>query len=265
VPGATCRKVPKQVGTAIAPSALTAVACRIMRRVWLSWSSGKDSTAALASLRTLLDVEVVRLLVSFNADADRVSMHAVRRDLVKAQADRLGLPIHAVELPSPCPNEVYEDRMGAALVAAARDHATDIAFGDLFLEDVRAYRENAMAGTGLRTMFPLWHRSTPELAREMVDSGIRAVVTCVDTRQLDPGFVGRQFDHAFLDELPPQVDACGEQGEFHTFVYDGPGFTQPIDVDVGDLIERDGFIFADVVERHAALRRDEQTSPIRGR
>ena len=227
----------------------TAVVCRTMRRVWLSWSSGKDSAMALAALQALSDVEVVRLLVSFNAEADRVSIHAVRRDLVHAQAERLGLPIRTVELPNPCPNEVYETRMSSALVEAAEGGVTDIAFGDLFLEDVRAYRENMMAGTKLGTIFPLWHRPTAELAREVVDSGIRAIVTCVDTRQLDPRFAGREFDHVFLDELPTHVDRCGERGEFHTFVYDCPGFTRSIDVKVGAIVERDGFVFADVRRR----------------
>jgi uncharacterized protein (TIGR00290 family) len=231
------------------------VVSRAVRRVWLSWSSGKDSTAALTRLRRDPELEVAALLVSFNADADRVSMHAVRRELVHAQADRLGLPIHAVDLPSPCPNETYESKMAAALAAAAANDVTDIAFGDLFLEDVRAYRERTMVGTGLGTMFPLWHSPTPELAREMVDSGIRAVVTCVDTRQLDGGFAGRQFDHVFLDELPEDIDPCGERGEFHTFVYDGPGFTEPIDVAVGDVVERDGFVFADVLENGTASHR----------
>lgn len=228
---------------------------RAVRRVWLSWSSGKDSTAALVRLRRHPELEVTGLLVSFNADADRVSMHAVRRELVQAQAARLSLPMHPVDLPSPCPNETYESKMAAALEAAAASGVTDIAFGDLFLEDVRAYRERTMVGTGLGTMFPLWHSPTPELAREMVDSGIRAVVTCVDTRQLDGSFAGRQFDHVFLDELPEGVDPCGERGEFHTFVYDGPGFTEPIDVAVGQVLERDGFVFADVLEREAASHR----------
>jgi uncharacterized protein (TIGR00290 family) len=219
-----------------------------VHRVWLSWSSGKDSAAALATLRARPDVEVTRLLVSFNSDAGRVAMHAVRRDLVELQAKRLGLSVHALELPDPCVNERYEELMRAGIAAARRDGATEIAFGDLFLEDVRSYRETMMAGTGVGTMFPLWGRPTPELARRMVDGGIRAVVTCVDSRQLDPGFAGRWFDHAFLDELPPHVDPCGERGEFHTFVFDGPGFARPIDVRVGEIVERDRFVFADVEE-----------------
>lgn len=221
---------------------------RAVRRAWMSWSSGKDSTAALAALRRSPDVDVVSLLVSFNADADRVSMHAVRRELVQAQAGRLGLSMHTVELPSPCPNEVYEANMAAALAAALAEGVTHIGFGDLFLEDVRAYREQAMAGTGVGTLFPLWQRDTAELAREMVDQQIRAVVTCVDTSQLDGRFAGRQYDHRFLDELPDGVDPCGERGEFHTFVYDCPDFSAPIEVALGALVERDGFVFADIEE-----------------
>lgn len=219
-----------------------------VRRVWLSWSSGKDSATALSALREHSDVEVVRLLVSFNADAGRVAMHAVRRDLVERQAERLGLPIYSVDLPDPCSNERYEAAMVEAIAAASDDGATDVAFGDLFLEDVRTYREAMMARTGLGTMFPLWHRPTPELARAMVDGGVQAVVTCVDSRQVDRSFAGRKFDHAFLDDLPSGVDPCGERGEFHTFVYDGPGFTRPIDVRVGATVERGGFVFVDVEE-----------------
>lgn len=232
-----------------------------MRRVWLSWSSGKDSAAALDALRAAPDVEVLRLLVTFNADADRVAMHAVRRELLLAQAAQLRLPVHAVDLPSPCPNEAYEARMAAALRAAKEDGATDVAFGDLFLDDVRAYREAAMAGTGLGALFPLWHRPTGELAREAVDRGIRAIVTCVDTRQLDRRFAGREFDHAFLDELPAHVDPCGERGEYHTFVYDGPGFARPLDVHTAGTVERDGFVFTDVVGGDVARPAPSERAP----
>ena len=214
-------------------------------RAWMSWSSGKDSALALATAR-LAGADVVRLLVTFNEAADRVAMHAVRRELVAAQAERLGIPVLAVDLPSPCSNSEYEERMADALAAARQDGVDEVVFGDLFLEDVRAYRETAMAGTGIMPRFPLWGRPTNDLAREMVDVGIRAVVTCVDPRQLDASFVGRSFDRDFLDALPPGVDPCGERGEFHTFVWDAPGFSAPIDVEVGEIVERDGFVFADV-------------------
>ena len=212
----------------------------------MSWSSGKDSALALATARAS-GAEVVRLLVTFNEVADRVAMHAVRRDLVAAQADRLGIPVFAVDLPSPCSNADYESRMADALAAAHDDGVDEVVFGDLFLSDVRAYREAAMAGTGLLPRFPLWGRPTHDLAREMVDVGVHAVVTCVDPRQLDASFVGRSFDGDFLDALPSSVDPCGEHGEFHTFVWDAPGFSAPIDVEVGEVVERDGFVFADVL------------------
>ena len=213
----------------------------------MSWSSGKDSALALATTRRSGN-EVVRLLVTFNEVADRVAMHAVRRELVLAQAERLGVPIHAVDLPSPCSNAEYEARMADALVAAREDGVDEMVFGDLFLEDVRLYRETAMAGTGIVPRFPLWGRPTSDLAREMVDVGIRALVTCVDPRQLDASFAGRAFDSDFLSELPPSVDPCGERGEFHTFVWDAPGFSAPIDVTLGEVVERDGFVFADVLK-----------------
>jgi uncharacterized protein (TIGR00290 family) len=217
-----------------------------MARAWMSWSSGKDSALALETVRQS-GTDVVRLLVTFNREADRVAMHAVRRQLVAAQADRLNIPVFSVELPSPCTNAEYEVRMADALRQAHHDRVDEIVFGDLFLQDVRAYRELAMAGTGISPMFPLWGRPTDELAHGMIDGGIRAVVTCVDPRQLDASFAGRWFDRDFLRDLPPQVDACGEHGEFHTFVCDGPGFSTPIDVTLGEVVERDGFVFADIL------------------
>jgi uncharacterized protein (TIGR00290 family) len=218
----------------------------LRRRAWLSWSSGKDSAFALHTARRDETVEFVGLLTTVNRDAGRVAMHAVRRELVEAQADQLGLPLHVVEIPSPCPNEVYEERMAAALVAAAADGVDCVMFGDLHLADVRAYREQALAGTGVAPAFPLWGRPTAELAREMIDAGVRAVLTCVDPAQLPAEFVGRPYDHDLLADLPDGVDLCGEHGEFHTFVWDGPGFRSPIGVEVGEVVERDGFVFCDV-------------------
>ena len=215
-------------------------------KAWMSWSSGKDSAFALHTVDQDPDVEVVALLVTLNADADRVAMHAVRRELVEAQADRLGLPLHVVEIPSPCPNEVYEAQMAAAMAAAAAEEVRHVVFGDLFLADVRAYRERALAGSGIEPLFPLWGRPTRRLAHDMVRSGVGAVLTCVDPQQLSPDFVGRRFDASLLADLPTGVDPCGERGEFHTFVWDAPHFRAPIDIAVGEVVERDGFVFCDV-------------------
>ncbi len=218
-------------------------------RAWLSWSSGKDSAFALHTVHRDETVEAVGLLTTLNHDADRVAMHAVRRELVEAQAERLGLPLHPVEIPSPCPNAVYEERMAGALAAAVADGVDRVVFGDLFLADVRAYRERALADSGIAPSFPLWGRSTDELALEMIHAGVRAVLTCVDPAQLPAEFVGRAFDRDLLADLPDGVDPCGERGEFHTFVWDGPGFASPIGIAIGEVVERDGFVFCDVLPR----------------
>ena len=218
-------------------------------KAWVSWSSGKDSTFALHAARQDDALEVVGLLVTFNGDADRVAMHAVRRVLVEAQARRLGLPLHMVELPSPCPNEVYEERMAAAMAIALAQGVDHMVFGDLFLADVRAYREQMLAAAGMTPLFPLWGQPTDELAQQMLAAGVRAVITCVDPRQLPGEFCGRAFDDQLLVDLPKGVDPCGERGEFHTFVWDGPGFRAPIDVEIGEVLERDGFVFCDVSPR----------------
>jgi uncharacterized protein (TIGR00290 family) len=214
---------------------------------WMSWSSGKDSTFALHVARAEQSVDVRGLLVTVNAEANRVAMHAVRRTLLEAQADRLGLPLHVVEIPSPCPNDVYEARMEAAMTAAGVAGIERIVFGDLFLEDVREYRERNLAGTGITPVFPLWGRPTDLLARDMLAAGVRAVLTCVDPNVLPLEFSGRAFDEALLADLPEAVDPCGERGEFHTFVWDGPGFSSPIPIEVGDTVSRDGFVFCDVL------------------
>jgi len=221
----------------------------IMKRVLLSWSSGKDSAWTLHLLRQERDVEVVGLLTTFNEAADRVAMHAVRRVLVEAQARAAGLPLWPVLLPWPCSNEIYEARMQEAVERARREGVTHIAFGDLFLEDIRAYREQKLARTGIDPLFPIWGgpQDTPQLARQMLAGGLRAVLTCVDPKQLDARFVGRWLDADFLAELPAGVDPCGERGEFHTFCCAGPMFDRPIRVCVGESSLRDGFWFADVV------------------
>ena len=215
----------------------------------MSWSSGKDSAFALHTARQESSVEVVGLLTTVNAAADRVVMHAVRRVLLDAQAERLGLALHVVEIPSPCPNEVYETQMAAATNEAANAEVTHMIFGDLFLADIRDYRQRMLTGTGIAPLFPLWHRRTDTLARAMGKAGIRAVVTCVDPTVLPAEFAGRSFDADFLADLPAAVDPCGERGEFHTFVWDAPGFSAPIPIEVGEVVERDGFVFCDVLPR----------------
>jgi uncharacterized protein (TIGR00290 family) len=215
--------------------------------VLLSWSSGKDSAWALQSLRAAGE-DVAGLLTTFNDAADRVAMHAVRRSLVEAQAAAAGVPLRTVRLPWPCSNDQYEACVGAELARAAADGITHVAFGDLFLEDVRAYRERQLAGTELEPLFPLWHPpgGTAALARAMIAGGLEAVITCVDPAQLDPSFVGRAFDADLLATLPEGADPCGEKGEFHTFCHAGPMFERPLDVEVGVRLLRDGFWFADV-------------------
>jgi uncharacterized protein (TIGR00290 family) len=216
-------------------------------RAWMSWSSGKDSTLALHEARCGGEVEVTGLLTTVNSAAGRVAMHAVRRELLEAQAAALGLPLHVVELPWPCPNSAYEQLMSAAIDAARRQGVERMGFGDLFLADVRAYREEKLAGTGVTPFFPLWQRPTARLAREMLAHGIRAVITCVDPAQAPASLAGRWYDDELLRALPDGVDPCGENGEFHTFVTDGPGFAHPLEVTIGETVERDGFVFTDVL------------------
>src|SRR5687767_719072 len=204
-------------------------------KIALSWSTGKDSAWTLQMLRREHPGAVAGLLTTINEAFDRVAMHAVRRALVTAQAEAVRLPLYAIDLPWPCSNQEYETRMAAAVKQLEADGCTHVAFGDLFLEDVRRYREERLAGTGLTPLFPLWKTmATSELAREMIAGGVRAYLTCVDPRQLDAGFAGRAFDLSLLEALPPHVDPCGEKGEFHSFVWDGPMFTQPIRVEPGD-------------------------------
>jgi len=218
-----------------------------MKKVLLSWSSGKDSVWALHLLRQQPDIEVVALLTSFNSAADRVAMHAVRRALVDAQAARTGIPQWSVDLPWPCSNAEYEERMRGVCQRAFTEGITAVAFGDLFLQDIRDYRERQLLGTGLEPLFPVWEIPTAKLARDMIAAGVKAKITCIDPAQVDRTFAGRDFDQALLDSLPDGVDPCGENGEFHTFVYDAPVFSSPIAVRMGEIVERDGFVFADVL------------------
>jgi diphthamide synthase (EF-2-diphthine--ammonia ligase) len=192
-------------------------------------------------------VELGGVLTTVNEVHQRVAMHAVRVELLQAQADALGLPLRQIPIPSPCPNEVYERAMAAAVERAVSEGFTHVAFGDLFLEDIRRYREERLAGTGLTPMFPLFGADTGALARTMVAAGLRARLTCVNPKVIDRRFAGREFDSALLDELPPSVDPCGERGEFHSFAYAGPMFASPISIASGEVVERDGFVFADVL------------------
>jgi uncharacterized protein (TIGR00290 family) len=216
-------------------------------KILVSWSSGKDSAWMVHVLRQMPGVEIGGLLTTVNAAAQRVAMHAVRVELLEAQAAALGLPLRQIAIPYPCSNDIYELAMSDAVRQAIADGFTHAAFGDLFLEDIRAYREAQLAGTGLTPLFPLFGADTASLAREMTNAGLRARITCVDPRVLDRRFAGREFDAALLGELPATIDPCGERGEFHTFAYAGPMFRYPVNIESGVVVERDGFTFADVL------------------
>lgn len=240
-------------------------------KILVSWSSGKDSAWMLHALRSEGIGEPGALLTTVNESAKRVAMHAVRMEVLQAQADAAGLPLIVVPIPSPCPNDVYEAQMSAAIAKAKADGFTHVAFGDLFLEDIRRYREERMKGTGLTPIFPLWLRPTDTLAREMLEGGLEAYLTCVDPRVVPASLAGRRFDARLLSDLPPGTDPCGERGEFHTCAVAGPMFNKRLDVSVGDTVERDGFVFADLelnqkgsllpgsngVHSHAASRHDQ--------
>jgi uncharacterized protein (TIGR00290 family) len=204
-------------------------------------------------LRSMPDIELAAGLTTIDADAQRVATHAVRVELLQAQAEALGLPLWLVPTPSPCPNEAYERAIGAAVARAVGEGFTQIAFGDLFLEDIRQYRIDRLSGSGLAPLFPLFGADTAALASEMIRCGLRARLTCVDPRVLDRDFAGREFDARLLSDLPTGVDPCGERGEFHSFAYAGPMFASAIAIESGDVVDRDGFVFADVRRAHAAV------------
>ena len=216
-------------------------------RAVVSWSSGKDSAFALHEVRKAGELSVVGLLTTVTRAFDRVSMHGVREELLERQAEAVGLPLVKVDLPSPCPNETYERAMGQTLARLRAEGIEVVVFGDLFLEEIRRYRESRMRDTGLRAEFPLWGRPTAELARTMIASGLEATVVCLDPRKLPARFAGRRFDASFLEELPATVDPCGERGEFHTFVTAGPMLSRAVRVAPGPVVEREGFVFADLV------------------
>jgi uncharacterized protein (TIGR00290 family) len=216
-----------------------------MKRVLLSWSSGKDSAWALHLLRQDPSIVLVGLLTTLNTEFQRVAMHGTRRSVLEAQAEAAKLPLWIVPLPWPCSNEIYEQRMSEVCERAVAERINAVAFGDLFLTDVRAYREKQLKPTGLEPLFPLWEIPTAELAREMIAGGLRAKLACIDSKQLPQSFAGRDFDEALLRDLPPETDPCGERGEFHTCVYAGPMFTAPLSLEPGEVVNRDGFVFAD--------------------
>jgi uncharacterized protein (TIGR00290 family) len=221
-------------------------------KAWLAWSSGKDSAWALHTVRAGGAFDVVALLTTVNRTHGRVAMHAVRESLLEMQAAAAGLPLVKVPIPSPCSNEIYERAMSEAMARASAEGVRHIIFGDLFLEDVRAYREKQLAECGMIPVFPLWGKETRFLAEDMLAGGLRAYLTCVDPRQLDRGFAGRRFDVELLGDLPRCVDPCGENGEFHTFTCAGPMFRADLAVTVGEIVERGGFVFADLMPRSAA-------------
>jgi uncharacterized protein (TIGR00290 family) len=213
----------------------------------IAWSSGKDSAWALHEARSAGDFDVVGALTTVTDTFGRVSMHGVREELLRAQVDAAGLPAILVHIPFPCPNEIYEQKMSAAIADARASGVTHMIFGDLFLEDVRAYRERQLTGTGITPVFPLWGRPTPELAHDMINAGVEAHLSTVDLKKLPASFAGRRFDAALLDALPAGADPCGENGEFHSFVSVGPMLSRRIAVKVGETVERDGFAYADLL------------------
>jgi len=213
----------------------------------MSWSSGKDGAFALHETLQAGELDVVGLLTTVTEEFGRVSMHGVREEVLDLQIRALGRPCFRLPIPHPCPNEIYDQKMGTMLGHLRALGIHTVVFGDIFLEDVRAYRESRMASVGMRCSFPLWGRKTAVLARDMLAWGLRATITCVDPTRLDPTFAGRPWDEPLLDALPRSVDPCGENGEFHTLVTAAPLFEDPIDVRVGDVVERGGFVFADVV------------------
>lgn len=216
-------------------------------KAWLSWSTGKDSAWALHVTRQRGEVEVVALLTTVNTQFQRVAMHAVRETLLNAQARAAGLPLIKVPIPYPCPNAQYEKAMEEAMSQARAAGVYHVVFGDLFLEDIRKYREEKLAACGMQPLFPIWGLETQGLARQMVEAGLRAYVTCVDPKKLARDFCGRVYDGRFLTDLPAGIDLCGENGEFHTFAFAGPVFRAPVSAQVGEIVERDGFVFADLL------------------
>ncbi len=215
----------------------------------LSWSTGKDSAWTLHILRQDPSIRLCGLFTTVNEAFDRVAMHAVRHELLQAQASAAQLPLHIIRIPHPCPNKTYERIMGDFVQKAIAEGIEAMAFGDLFLEDIRTYRESNLAGTGITPLFPIWGLPTNELAHDMINAGLGARITCIDPNQLDASFAGREFNHAFLDDLPSHVDPCGENGEFHSYVFKGPMFFEEISIRTGEVTFKDGFFFTDIIPK----------------
>jgi uncharacterized protein (TIGR00290 family) len=224
------------------------------KKTLLSWSSGKDSAWALHVLRQQPELRIAGLVTTVNQCYQRIAIHAVRLELLERQAEAVGLPLQIINLPYPCSNAQYETVMEKFVEESREAGIECMAFGDLFLQDLREYREAKLAGTGITPLFPLWKMPTDLLAREMISSGLRAMISCVDPQQLPASFAGREFNEALLAALPGEVDHCGERGEFHTFAFDGPMFSRPVDITVGEIVEREGFVYADLLP--ASTRRE---------
>jgi len=222
--------------------------------ILVCWSGGKDSAMALHALFQRSDIQITALLTTVTEGFNRISMHGVRRELLKRQAESIGLPLHEVLIPPHCVNPVYEARMEEALRAHYDKGVRTVAFGDIFLEDLRAYRETNLARIGMTALFPIWKRDTRELIRAFHAANFRAIAVCIDSKVLDRSFAGLELDDAFFRDLPPQADPCGENGEFHTFVFDGPIFREPIPVRAGEIVERDTFVFCDLLPLEVVAR-----------
>lgn len=215
----------------------------------MSWSSGKDSAWALYQLQQDPEIDLVGLFCTVNSEFNRVAMHGVRVELLEKQAKSIGLPLEIIEIPYPCNNTDYEKIMGQFVKKAKSKHIKYFAFGDLFLEDVRSYREEKLKGSGIKPIFPIWGVPTDKLLGEMINSGLKAVITCINPKQIPEQFAGKELDKNFLSALPKNIDPCGENGEFHSFVFDGPMFKEKINIFVGEIVQRDNFVFADILSK----------------
>ncbi len=220
------------------------------KRTLLSWSSGKDAAWSLHKLQQDPEIDLIGIFCAVNKEANRAAMHAVRVELLQKQAKNISLPLEIIELPFPCSNAEYEKIMSSFVKKAKNDNIECFAFGDLFLEDIRSYREEKLKDSGIKPIFPLWGIPTDKLSREMISGGLRTIITCIDPKQIPNKFIGKEIDESFLNSLPKTVDPCGENGEFHSFVFDGPMFKEQIEITVGNIVNRDGFVFVDILPKN---------------